>query len=474
MDVPREFQESWINRKSFSSTKLINGPLISIDSRVYPVLILDNFLKGEELENHQAAVKNLFDARSVHAGKILRRQSDLFRFAQTPDLRDAFPLLVNRLMTDVRLMIENLSGKLINPDRVDLAAQCYGPGDYLLGHDDRLDSRSFAFVLYLTSQDTVTSSENDCQKGFEEIKSGKYIESTISETFHGGELEFVKTDWRGSPVHSCSMVLEQKISPFANRLVIFEVSRSSFHQVLPVYKGRRISLAGWFHSPTTIPRYSVRNYELPNYLDNNAYIFRDSNQVITVKNCFKLEWISAVRKIFDDGRFIPVKTVSNTFEYCVHEDPWVGVDLNALAFQRFISDLFFSNEINSAKILTTFLKTTAKTGDGGGDGIVIDRSKLNPDEDAFLDWPSPHVLKRISSIKGSIFSDEPICSPKLFENFSKVGKGTTTVANVIILVDENTMFIGQNDDVCDLYLMLEINEPIRVIEMSFFGGASSI
>jgi Rps23 Pro-64 3,4-dihydroxylase Tpa1-like proline 4-hydroxylase len=60
----------------------------------------------------------------------------------------------------------------------------------------------------------------------------------------GGELELFACEMNGDDVvHARSA---QLIEPRANRLVLFDVSTASLHQVREVLAGTRVSLTGWF------------------------------------------------------------------------------------------------------------------------------------------------------------------------------------------------------------------------------------
>lgn len=103
--------------------------------------------------------------------------------------------------------------------RVDMRAYAYREGHYLLPHTDHQDGvgRALAYAYYVPSPEPP----------------------------EGGELElFACTVERGALVRTESA---KTIEPRANRLVVFDVSDVSLHQVREVLAGSRISLAGWFY-----------------------------------------------------------------------------------------------------------------------------------------------------------------------------------------------------------------------------------
>ncbi|CAF99561.1 unnamed protein product, partial [Tetraodon nigroviridis] len=91
--------------------------------------------------------------------------------------------------------------------------------DVLLCHDDELEGRRVAFILYLVPP--WRSSD-------------------------GGTLDLYSTDGHFQP-----QSIVKTLVPLLNTLVLFEVSPVSFHQVAEVLtKDKcRLSLSGWFHGP---------------------------------------------------------------------------------------------------------------------------------------------------------------------------------------------------------------------------------
>ena len=96
-----------------------------------------------------------------------------------------------------------------------MAGTLYESGDYLLCHDDELEGRKIAYVFYL--------SEN-----FKEGDSGNF---TLFDSKMGKPFRAVK-----------------KYVPLFNRLLIFEVSRKSFHEVEEnLSDKKRYAIGGWLH-----------------------------------------------------------------------------------------------------------------------------------------------------------------------------------------------------------------------------------
>jgi 2OG-Fe(II) oxygenase superfamily len=118
---------------------------------------------------------------------------------------------------EVLAAVEALSGKAVR--RADLRAFAYEPGHYLLPHTDHQEDvgRAVAYAYY--------------------------IETTAD--LEGGELALFD-----ALVDHCEIVktrVAKLIAPRCNRLVLFDVSAASLHEVREVTRGLRLSLAGWFY-----------------------------------------------------------------------------------------------------------------------------------------------------------------------------------------------------------------------------------
>lgn len=95
----------------------------------------------------------------------------------------------------------------------------YLPGSFLLPHTDwdPVSRRRVAIVCYLSEPGACA----------------------------GGELELFDCELLGGDIVTTRPTA--RIAPGPGRLVMFEVSRASLHQVREVLTGARVSLAGWFY-----------------------------------------------------------------------------------------------------------------------------------------------------------------------------------------------------------------------------------
>ncbi len=176
----------------------------------FPHLVFDDLVPGDELTELVAVLDD--EAVDAYQGDILRFEATAPEpaTAEFRELRDRFAAALSPRLT-------RITGKAVT--RVDMRAYAYRPGHYLLPHSDHQDglARSLAYAYYLPSPEPP----------------------------RGGELELFACRVEGSEIVATDSALV--IAPRANRLVVFDVSDVSLHQVREVLGGLRISLAGWFY-----------------------------------------------------------------------------------------------------------------------------------------------------------------------------------------------------------------------------------
>lgn len=231
------------------------------DSELFYHRVVDNFLPAELFSQ---VVKTYQGTAFYH------KQSDLFDFYQSNELRDAeeyrdFLRAVREEMhTDLRAIEAQTS-----EEELDLFASCYLPGNYLLPHDDCLEGRVLAFSFYLNSGEGGSAA--------------------------GGRLVLYGED---------GATPRKEITPVANRLVIFEVSSRSFHEV---EKSRftREALTGWLRSSGQRPQSAEMPYE-----PNRYWIFSKEEmaslvlpeRLVAIPLYPELEW---ARAILDGLEWVP-------------------------------------------------------------------------------------------------------------------------------------------------------------------------
>ncbi|VDK46814.1 unnamed protein product [Anisakis simplex] len=199
-------------------------------SKPFPHWSLENFISNEEF------VRSL--RKELKELKWKRKENDLYSITQTDDLANVTDnkyrnvIKYREFVKDtMRNWLMRASGISLN-QQVDLTGSSYKYTDVLLPHDDQLEKRKFAFVLYL------------CDESWKEQ--------------HGGQLKLYRCDDSDNPLS-----VHREIYPKFNMMNIFEVSKRSWHMVSEVVtKGvDRLSINGWFHAddvPTILPLNAVR------------------------------------------------------------------------------------------------------------------------------------------------------------------------------------------------------------------------
>lgn len=177
----------------------------------FPHVVIDDVVAASELDTMLAI---LDDEPVEHA------QGDIFAFdATAPEPTTAeFRALRDQFAAELAPALTRISGTLVS--RADMRAYAYRPGHYLLPHTDHQDGlgRVLAYAYYLPTPAPA----------------------------YGGELEFYRCKLEHGELVSTDTA--KLIEPRANRLVVFEVSERSLHQVREVLDGLRLSLAGWFYA----------------------------------------------------------------------------------------------------------------------------------------------------------------------------------------------------------------------------------
>lgn len=177
----------------------------------FPHLVFDAFVPEPALPALLAVLED---------EPVERYESDLFAFEATaPEpTTAAFRDLRASFAAALAPSLSRITGKPVA--RADLRAYAYRVGHYLLPHSDNQlgHERVLAFAYYLPSPDPPD----------------------------GGELELFRCPIEHGEITATESA--RLIEPRPNRLVVFDVSDTSLHQVREVLGGLRISLAGWFYA----------------------------------------------------------------------------------------------------------------------------------------------------------------------------------------------------------------------------------
>ena len=181
------------------------------EARPFPHLVLDGVLGERGLASLKGGFA--FEPHFPRGGEIYELLSSDDPPAR-PELR-AF--LASLCGGPAGAALRAITGKPF--EHVEGRAYVYGEGHYLLPHSDCRKglARQLAFAFYV-----------GCD-GLE-----------------GGELELFDVGLEGGEV--VSTIPSVRIAPRPDRLVVFDVSPLTLHQVLEVRRGSRASIAGWLLS----------------------------------------------------------------------------------------------------------------------------------------------------------------------------------------------------------------------------------
>jgi Rps23 Pro-64 3,4-dihydroxylase Tpa1-like proline 4-hydroxylase len=261
---------------------------------------LNNFFSDEQFLNH------LFT--EMEQEKYVEKSNDLYSFLQTKrDLRSVLQQdeiedkksgdelsHISKLCKIIyskgfRNMIQTITGIDVElNDRIDMSGACYRDGAHLLCHDDELEGRRIAYILYFVDKEWKKED--------------------------GGRLELFNVDQNGQPDK-----IETSLVPEWNSFAFFEVTPYSFHQVSEVLQDDRfrVSISGWFHGPPIKrpPPYIEQPLSYSNLQDNknlklnewlnDLYLLPKTHKQI--REAFEEECSVNLQKIFKQDKFDQLK-----------------------------------------------------------------------------------------------------------------------------------------------------------------------
>ncbi|XP_042266876.1 prolyl 3-hydroxylase OGFOD1 [Thunnus maccoyii] len=262
--VKSAVKEAWSRRTHYD-----HGD-VELDCHPFPHCIIKNFIRSETF------VENL--QRELLGLNFHEKSNDLYKFKQSDDLRKRtephITALRSALFGRFRSWLGEVLGVELEPT-VDISCARYEYTDVLLCHDDELEGRRVAFILYLVPP---------------------------WQSSDGGTLDLYTTNSDFQP-----QSIVKSLVPSWNTLVLFEVSPVSFHQVAEVLSQDkcRLSLSGWFHGPSL--ERPPRHIEPP--VPRNPHLPRDETLLLEWVNPVYLDisYQEQIQEEFEDSSEIQLK-----------------------------------------------------------------------------------------------------------------------------------------------------------------------
>eukprot|EP01083_Nonionella_stella_P035435 96688_1 len=240
-------QATVFNPSLFQSDRITAFKKEYNDFKPFPVLRIESFVKKDFIPKLESSLDE-----NITFSKM---DNDLFNFYQSYGL-DELPAntpvqdLVQSLYShQFREFLFKITGKKVS-DKPDLFASCYKDTSYLLCHDDQVEDRSIAFILYLVPEDW-----NASDGGALNIYNSYTVDNPTQNANSSNTNDANTVAVNIFPHHNpCKQLI-----PKRNSVVIFEVSDQSFHAVDEILSAdkSRIAIGGWWrngsNSVTKIP-----------------------------------------------------------------------------------------------------------------------------------------------------------------------------------------------------------------------------
>ncbi len=198
---------NWINEKFLYESEIKKINKMFLNAIPYPNFALDNFFN----ENKLLKLK-----KEILMEKFEKIDKDLFSMSHTKDLVSSKNLLLQEFYNllssqDFIKLLQKLTGENLSL-KIDMQSHRMVLGNYLLFHDDVVEGRKIAYIVYLES-----------------LKSRD-----------GGALRLYNIRNPLNPI--------KKIIPKFNTFACFKVSSKSMHDVEEIKTNRqRLTIGGWFY-----------------------------------------------------------------------------------------------------------------------------------------------------------------------------------------------------------------------------------
>ena len=203
--------DDWINKELLTEKEILKMRDLFSKGKPFSHMRVFSFLNEQKVRELEKALKS---------EKFQYKESDLFQFKQTQDFSTCKNKIIKEFYkfvssSEFAQLISKIARIKLESGAIDLAGNLYENTDYLLCHDDQLEDRKIAYILYLGDN----FSEKD-----------------------GGSLVLFDSE-KGRPTK-----VAKRNYPQYNSLILFEVSSVSFHEVEEVMNDKkRYCIGGWLH-----------------------------------------------------------------------------------------------------------------------------------------------------------------------------------------------------------------------------------
>ena len=199
--------KDWVSNKYLDDYEIKKISRQFKQSYPYPYFVLPDFFNTKKISGlRNSLVKEKFE----------RLDKDLFSFWCTMDLSSSKYKAINDFYgflssAEFTGLMRNLTGEKLS-GRIGMQSNKYKQGDYLLLHDDVVENRKIAYMVYLSSLNTRD----------------------------GGRLRLYDI--------KNSMIPAKSVKPQFNLFACFKVSSRSLHDVEEVKSNKeRLTVGGWFY-----------------------------------------------------------------------------------------------------------------------------------------------------------------------------------------------------------------------------------
>ena len=198
---------NWINKKYLNYKEINKIRNNFLKSNPYPNFVLTDFFNENKMINLK---------KEILKERFEKIDKDLFSLSHTKDLVSSGSDLIKEFYSllsskEFISLMEKLTGKKLS-QKIDMQSHSMVQGDYLLFHDDVVEGRRIAYVVYLS-----------------DLKQED-----------GGRLQLYDIKHPISPI--------KQINPTFNAFACFKVSGKSLHDVEEIKtKKQRLTIGGWFY-----------------------------------------------------------------------------------------------------------------------------------------------------------------------------------------------------------------------------------